>query len=114
MDGFATAETLDFFANCVRLPSPNVLATHRVRKLHDKDTGINAAPTRLGSLVANTERSTRPSVSCVAAAKQSVAKCALEDMTSLSAHVNRRPTQRRASAAARRPHAEGLPRPAPA
>ncbi|KAF0698133.1 Aste57867_11229 [Aphanomyces stellatus] len=46
----ATAETLHFFTSCMRLPSPNVLATHHGRD--DKDGGINAPPARLGSLVA--------------------------------------------------------------
>ncbi|KAF0718410.1 hypothetical protein AaE_010651, partial [Aphanomyces astaci] len=77
----ATAEALHFFTSCMRLPSPNVLATTHV------DTsgggGINAPHARLGSLVAKHftlyEAECKLNLQTSPPLTQSLAKAALEE-----------------------------------
>ncbi|ETV65299.1 hypothetical protein, variant [Aphanomyces astaci] len=78
----ATAEALHFFTSCMRLPSPNVLATTHV------DTsgggGINAPHARLGSLVAKHftlyEAECKLNLQTSPPLTQSLAKAALEEL----------------------------------
>ncbi|RLO13955.1 hypothetical protein DYB28_000649 [Aphanomyces astaci] len=78
----ATAEALHFFTSCMRLPSPNVLATTHV------DTsgggGINAPHARLGSLVAKHftlyEAECKLNLQTSPPLTQSLAKAALEEV----------------------------------